>query len=128
MTDNTNHHEAARIAAENTPRYQHLLERHARLLALVDETLGKAGDDYISPTERAKVESELDVVAAELAAIEQEHWSRIVAAEAAAKAKAKVREDRRAYAKAKAEGTLPPPTPQTPIADVGGFDNNGNPL
>ena len=124
MTDNTNHHQAARIAAENTPRYQHLLERHVRLLALVDGTLGNAGDDYISPTERAKVEAELDSVAAELAAIEFAHWESIVAAEA----KAKVRDERRAYVKAKAEGTLPPPAPQTPIADVGGFDNNGNPL
>ena len=77
MTDNINHHQAARIAAENTPRYQHLLERHARLLALTDATLGNAGDDYLNPTERAKAEAELEHVAAELAAIEFEHYDRI---------------------------------------------------
>ena len=68
---------AARFSAERTPRYQHLLERHARLLALVDGTLGAAGDDHIKPDERAKVEAELEHVAVELAAIEWEHYDRI---------------------------------------------------
>lgn len=77
MTDNTNHHQAARFSAERTPRYLHLLERHARLLALVDGTQGNAGDDYLKPSERAKVEAELEHVAGELAAIEFEHYVRI---------------------------------------------------
>ena len=44
----------------------------------------------------------------------------------AAEAKAKVHEARRAYAAAKAAGTLPPATPPHDIPDVGGFDNFGN--
>lgn len=43
-----------------------------------------------------------------------------------AEAKAKVHEARRAYAAAKAAGTLPPLTPQADIPDVGGYDNLGN--
>lgn len=38
------------------------------------------------------------------------------------------RDQVRAYRKAKAEGTLPPATPQAEIRDVGGYDLNGNPL
>jgi hypothetical protein len=43
-----------------------------------------------------------------------------------AEAKAKLHEERRAYAAAKAAGTLPPATPPNDIPDVGGFDNFGN--
>ena len=125
MNDNI-HHQVREICSRH-PEYLDLLERHRRLLATQEGALN-AGDDYLPPHQRAYVDAELERVAAELAAIEQEHYHRIVGAHAAFDAKAKVRDERRAYAKAKAEGTLPPPTPQTPIADVGGFDNNGNPL
>jgi len=51
-------------------------------------------------------------------------------AEASARDAARLERNKavREYREAKADGTLPPATPQKSIDDVGGYDLNGNPL
>lgn len=58
----------------NDPKYTRLLEKHRSLIALVDGTQGAAGDDYLTPAQRQDIERQIDAVAADLAAIEWEHY------------------------------------------------------
>ena len=60
----------------NDPQYYRLLAKHRDLIALVDGTLGAAGDDHLTAAQRQGIESQIDSVAAELAAIEWEHYDR----------------------------------------------------
>jgi hypothetical protein len=60
----------------NDPQYHRLLKKHADLIALVDGTLGAAGDDHLTADQRQGIENQIDAVAAELAAIEWEHHDR----------------------------------------------------
>jgi hypothetical protein len=47
-------------------RYEELLRRHARAVALSDASFGRAGDDYLTPQQRAKVEQEIESLTVEL--------------------------------------------------------------
>ncbi|NBS41471.1 hypothetical protein EBS80_02320 [bacterium] len=58
------------------PQYHRLLAKHRDLITLVDGTLGAAGDDYLTAAQRQGIESQIDAVAADLAAIEWEHYDR----------------------------------------------------
>lgn len=53
-------------------KLEDLHRRHLRLVALVDGTYGNAGDDYITPEQRASIEAQIESVTAELAACENE--------------------------------------------------------
>lgn len=57
-------------------KYVALLERHRRLIALVDGTQNAAGDDYLTPAQRQSIEAEIDRVAGDIAAIEWERYDR----------------------------------------------------
>lgn len=73
---NDNIHQQVRDICSRHPEYLDLLERHRRLIVTHDAALN-AGDDYLSPRAREYVSVELERVAADLAAIEQEHYDRI---------------------------------------------------
>jgi hypothetical protein len=47
-------------------KYEELLRRHARAVALSDASFGRAGDDYLTPKQREKLEKEIESLTVEL--------------------------------------------------------------